>query len=154
MNDTLCVGSLIAERPSFQTENGGVTPTPTLQISYVTKEQAKPFIMDIHYAKRFPPHKFLFGLFVNQMLSGVVCYGPPASPQVACSIFGGMDKERVLELNRLVVTTNLKNAASFLVGRSLRLLPSPIAVVSYADGLMGHVGYVYQATNFIYIQGH
>ena len=37
-----------------------------------------------------------------------------------------------------------------LVGRSLRLLPKPSVVVSYADTAQGHVGYVYQAANFIY----
>ena len=37
-----------------------------------------------------------------------------------------------------------------LVGRSLRLLPKPSVVVSYADCAQGHVGYIYQATNFIY----
>lgn len=140
----------MSEHPALQSEDRGLTPTPTLQIQAITKEQAKPFILDVHYAKRFPPHKFLFGLFVDQVLSGVICYGPPASPQVARSIFGGVDKERCLELNRLVITTSVKNAASFLVGRSLRLIPAPVAIVSYADGMMGHVGYIYQATNFCY----
>ena len=37
-----------------------------------------------------------------------------------------------------------------LVGRSLKLLPRPSIVVSYADQGQGHIGYVYQATNFIY----
>ena len=32
----------------------------------------------------------------------------------------------------------------------LRLLPKPSVVVSYADTAQGHVGYIYQATNFIY----
>jgi hypothetical protein len=30
------------------------------------------------------------------------------------------------------------------------MLPHPRVVVSYADTAMGHVGYVYQATNFVY----
>lgn len=30
------------------------------------------------------------------------------------------------------------------------MLPSPTIVVSYADTSQGHVGFVYQATNFIY----
>lgn len=37
-----------------------------------------------------------------------------------------------------------------IVGNSLSQLPKPSIVVSYADTNQGHVGYVYQATNFIY----
>jgi len=36
------------------------------------------------------------------------------------------------------------------VGQSLNQLPKPSIVVSYADTAQGHVGYVYQATNWIY----
>ena len=36
------------------------------------------------------------------------------------------------------------------MGRSLRLLPGSHIVVSFADPDHGHVGYVYQATNFLY----
>lgn len=55
----------------------------------------------------------------------------------------------MLELNRLCCVSE-KNMSSTLVGRSLRLLPKPSIVVSYADTAQGHVGYIYQATNFIY----
>ena len=37
-----------------------------------------------------------------------------------------------------------------LVGRSLKMLPKPLAVISYADSGAGHVGYIYQATNWHY----
>jgi hypothetical protein len=45
---------------------------------------------------------------------------------------------------------NNKNEASFLVANSIKLLPKPMIVVSFADTSQGHVGYVYQATNFLY----
>ena len=32
----------------------------------------------------------------------------------------------------------------------MKLLPPPKIIVSYADTKVGHVGYVYQATNFLY----
>jgi len=43
-----------------------------------------------------------------------------------------------------------KNSASYLVSHSLKLLPKPKIVVSYADTKQGHIGYIYQACNFIY----
>lgn len=106
------------------------------------------FLLNLHYAKRSPPVQFAFGLFSSGgECVGVVTYGPPASPQVRRSVVAEGD---VLELNRLVITTTEKNAASFLVGNSLRLLPGGEVIVSYADGKMGHVGYIYQACNFFY----
>lgn len=43
------------------------------------------------------------------------------------------------------------NYASFLISHSLKMLPSKTFVVSYADwGGWRHVGYVYQATNWLY----
>src|SRR5690606_32986634 len=45
---------------------------------------------------------------------------------------------------------NRKNEASRLVGKSLKMLPKKSIVVSYADTSQNHVGYVYQACNFLY----
>lgn len=42
------------------------------------------------------------------------------------------------------------NYASYLVSHSLKMLPSGTFVVSYADTAWSHVGYVYQACNFLY----
>lgn len=108
------------------------------------------WILEKHYAKRKCHRMYCFGLFVSGRLEGVVTYGMPPSPQVGRGFLGEENRTRVLELNRLCINeTAPRNSASTLVGRSLKLLPK-CAVVSYADGRMGHVGYVYQATNFIY----
>ena len=42
------------------------------------------------------------------------------------------------------------NHASYLVSHSLKMLPNRTFVVSYADTAWTHVGYVYQACNFLY----
>ena len=110
----------------------------------------KPFILNLHYAKRMPPISFSFGLFLDDSLVGVVTYGMPASPWLCKGICGNENRHLVLELNRLVLTHNIKNEASFLVGRSLTLLPKPHVIVSYADTAQGHVGIVYQACNFLF----
>lgn len=93
-----------------------------------------------------------FGLFVNGELIGVVTYGVPASHPLCIGIAGVENQYRVLELNRLVILPeyNGKNYASFLVSHSLKMLPNHTFVVSYADTAWSHVGYIYQATNFLY----
>jgi len=61
-------------------------------------------------------------------------------------------RKNVIELNRSVLKYNRKNEASYLIGRSLRLLAKEkdYIVVSYADTAQGHTGYVYQATNWLF----
>lgn len=94
--------------------------------------------------------QYAFGLFDSGVLCGVVTYGQLASPAPARGVCGEEWQVRVVELNRLCVDHGNKNSASMLVGRSLRLLPTPMVVMSYADTAQGHVGYIYQATNWIY----
>lgn len=65
---------------------------------------------------------------------------------------GEQNKRNVLELNRLAIEPgyNGDNRASFLVSHSLKALPHYTFVVSYADTGWTHIGYVYQACNFLY----
>ena len=120
------------------------------QIEY---EDAKPFILGIHYARRMPCIQYAFGYFEGGVLVGIVTYGQPPSPSLCIGLAGEKNKKNVLELNRLVFLPgyNGNNRASYLVGQSLKMLPTHTFVVSYADyGGWGHIGYIYQATNFLY----
>lgn len=119
----------------------------------IERSIAKPFIENIHYSRKLPSNVvYCFGLFENNELVGVVTYGIPASPQLCKGIAGEKNKNRVLELNRLAILPGMNgdNRASFLVSHSLKMLPNRTFVVSYADTGWTHVGYVYQATNFLY----
>ena len=119
-------------------------------VSLVSRKDCEPFVIGLHYAHRWPSISFAYGLFLNGVLCGVVTYGTPSSAPLRKGIAGAAHKTEVIELNRLCLLNNKKNEASLLVGRSLRLLPSPRIVVSYADTQQNHIGYVYQATNFLY----
>ena len=121
-----------------------------IEVIPIPGKKAHPWLLKKHYARRVPPIKYAFAIVRDEEIQGVVTYGPPASPQVAKSSVGEENRLLVIELNRLCVETDINNAASILVGHSLRLLPAGLIVVSYADTKMGHVGYIYQATNFKY----
>jgi len=112
--------------------------------------EAKPWILLKHYARRIPSISYAFGLYENNQLVGVCTYGMPASPNLCVGVCGIEHKHQVLELNRLCIETTAKNSASILVGRSLQMLPKPKIIVSYADTAQDHIGYVYQATNFLF----
>ena len=112
--------------------------------------EVEPWLLEKHYAKRMCPVSYAFGLYANEQLVGVVTYGMPASPNLCMGVCGIDYKDKVLELNRLCLNDGVKNGASFLVSKSLQMLPKPTIVVSYADTAMGHVGYIYQASNFLF----
>jgi hypothetical protein len=114
----------------------------------INKATADLFVSQKHYSRRPSIFWAGYGLVVADHIAGVVVYGQP-SPPVQKHAFKDRDF-RLYELSRLVVQTTLDNAASFLVGQSLRMLERPCAVVSYADTEWGHAGIVYQATNWLY----
>jgi hypothetical protein len=120
----------------------------SIKILSLKNEEVTPWLLQKHYAQRIPSISFAYGLFAPDLV-GVVTYGTPSSSSLRLGICGDQWKNNVLELNRLVCNEG-KNYASFLVANSLQHLPKPTIVVSYADMAMGHVGYIYQATNFLY----
>jgi hypothetical protein len=121
-----------------------------VQVIQIQPKETYQWLLEKHYAKRIPQIMHAFGLYVDGVLKGVVTYGIPASPALCMGICGKEYSDKVLELNRLCLMENNKNESSFLVSNSIKLLPKPTIVVSYADTSQGHVGYVYQATNFLY----
>lgn len=120
-----------------------------MKVLPIKPEEAAPWLLKKHYAKRIPPISYAFGIYKNNRLIGVVTYGTPVSSALRVGVCGEQWMDNVIELNRLCCN-NEKNVASTLVGRSLQMLPKPLVVVSYADTEQGHIGYVYQATNFVY----
>ena len=124
------------------------------------KGEADPFILKIHYAKRKPSISYMFGLFdkdsyeENRLIQipeliGICSFGMSANNMLSL-LAGEKNKNLVIELNRLVLKHNRKNEASYLVSQSLKQLPKPKIVVSYADTAQNHLGIVYQACNFLF----
>lgn len=118
----------------------------------IDAKDAYPFIRNIHYSRKVPNITDAFGIFVGGVLIGVCTFGIPASRPLCVGIAGKENADRVKELNRLVILPeyNGKNYASYLVSHSLKMLDNGTFVVSYADPSWTHVGYVYQACNFLY----
>ncbi len=112
----------------------------------ISYQDVIPWIKKKHYAGRIPSILYAFGLFHERQLRGICTFGNIANYKEVQA----WNPFRLLEFNRLVVDTLQKNAASFLIGNAIRKLPKPIVFISYADHRQGHIGYVYQATNWIY----
>jgi hypothetical protein len=120
-------------------------------IERISYQMAQDAVIANHYLHRKAPCTFAFGMFdsVGQLV-GVVIYGVPASSTLLKGICGPDEAQNVYELTRLWVDDSVpKNGESWLIGQTLKQLDREI-VVSFADSSADHVGYVYQATNFIY----
>ena len=122
-----------------------------LNVIGIKPEETHEWFKKRHYAKTLPKcTSYAFGLYDGSYLIGVVSYGDPTGRFVLKAILGEKQEHPILELNRLCLLENEKNYASFLIGKSLKLLPKPNIIISYADTSTNHAGYIYQATNFIY----
>lgn len=80
---------------------------------------------------------------------GVALWIPPT--RAAAESVAGEDWGGVLCLHRLAIEPGMPtNAASFLLGRSMRLIDRerwPV-LLTYADTALGHTGAIYKATNW------
>ena len=122
-------------------------------VKKIEKKDSYTFILDKHYAQRLPSITYVYGLFIDDKLEGVATIGKPASNSLCEGVCGKEYKQYVYELNRLCVNEGLeKNTLSRFVSKVLKLLSDKkIILISYADEGANHHGYIYQATNWIYL---
>jgi hypothetical protein len=127
----------------------------TRPISHLT---AARMVEEFHYAHRVPSIVVAVGMYVDDVLAGCVTYGvPPNRNVLACC---GEDLiPQAVELNRLFVHDWAgRNSESWLIGQSFAWLadqwPHLRILVSYADTGAGHLGRIYQATNWFYTGLH
>lgn len=119
----------------------------------IPNDYTKEWMLKKHYAHRRPSVSFAYGLFdKSSLLQGICTFGNAIPMQMKRGVCGIEYQDIVYELNRLCLNEPLpKNCASFLVSQSLKQLPKPKIIVSYSDMAQFHHGYIYQATNFIYV---
>ena len=120
----------------------------------VTQSLAKFMVSKFHYAKGGSDTAvYREGLFRKGSIRcwGVAWWIPPTK-SAALSVWE--EWRKVLALSRLVVDPNApKNAASYLIGQSIKLIDSSKweCLVTYADFMQGHTGAIYRATNWEYL---
>lgn len=59
-----------------------------LEVKRIQRNECKYFILEKHYAKRFPSITYAFGLFEKGELIGIVTYGTPPSAPLRRGIAG------------------------------------------------------------------
>ena len=128
-----------------------------LKIMPIANKLGRGFVAQHHYAVISPPiSKLSLGLFHRDKLVGVAIWGYGTRPKHTIKkIFPPLEVENYLELNRLCVLDSMPRNTesrflSMMFGYIKDNFPLVKVLYSWADGLRGKPGYVYQASSFLY----
>lgn len=126
-------------------------------IKEISKEDALRMIRKYHYSNTLPKiDKYFLGFFLDKELVGVVTLGWGTRPRHTIQrIFPSLDTKDYLEIGRMCMTEEMpRNSESQMLSQLVkwihRNIPELKILFTWADGMVGKVGYVYQASDFIY----
>ena len=125
-------------------------------VKRVERKEVRAFIEKWHYSGSINGciSDHCFALYDGEEMKGAMFYGRMAMAN-QWKRFGDKESD-VIELRRLCcIDDTPKNAESYLIGRSLRLLShlwGGKVVVSYSDKEYGHEGTIYKASNFTQLE--
>jgi hypothetical protein len=139
----------------MQYKNKVYTDTTKVTLQLVDKKIAKEMIIKNHYSHKWTSCRYALGVFYANTLIGCLIYGFPVGRQTVKSIITTLSNDQVLELTRLWIADGYGcNIESYAIGQSFKWLrknaPSIKVLISYADPMAGHLGKIYQATNWLY----
>jgi len=123
-----------------------------MRLEKASAKAIKYACMNFHYAKSIPVNTFGYSVFnqINEWC-GVVLFGSGANNNLP-KMFG-LNSGEVIELVRMALNGKQGVTGSIMaVALKLARKHVPLAkiIVSYADSNQGHIGTIYQATNWIY----
>jgi len=132
----------------------GFGPVSEMTVGPVEQIDVREFCRRWHYTNTGGNISWDYGLYEGPVLVGVVAYNSP-SRDACAAVFGDEWALNVAHMGRLVCAEEApRNVESRLIAGSLKMLaqdkPEIWAVLTYAAQDVGHIGYVYQATNAIY----
>ena len=109
--------------------------------------------LNFHYSHAVPAIRLGYSVFNdNNEWCGVILYSNGANPRIAKEY--GLVQGQVIELVRVALNGKQEHTSQAL-GISLKMLkkdaPAVKLVVSFADRNQNHIGTIYQATNWLYI---
>ena len=125
-------------------------------IKEITKYVATEFIMSRHYSPVMPKlTKHYCGYYVDDVLQGVVTFGWSTRPKHTIQkLFPTLDTTDYYEIGKMCMDDSMgKNSETQMLSKVLTWLKQNTTIkflFTWADGLVGKPGYVYQAFNFLY----
>jgi len=128
----------------------------TLRLDFCSHQAAKHAVMRWHYSRCMPAAKLVrIGVWEDGRFVGAILYGSGANRHLARPF--GLKPTEACELVRVALASGRKHPTSRCLAFSLKMLkrqsPGLQLVVSYADTKEGHLGIIYQATNWLFLGG-
>lgn len=132
---------------------------PHMEIREIDADRAERFILEYHYLKYLPRlNDFFLGGFVDDELAAVMTLGHGVRPRHTIQVLFpelGVDDYRAI--GRLAAVESLpKNTESHFISKCIKHLQRSYdydVLFTWADGMLGKPGTIYQASNFWYA-GH
>ena len=128
-----------------------------LEIKEISRFDASELIQSLHYSKIMPKlTKHFLGCFLENELVGVLTLGWGTQPKATINkLFEGLDTKDYFEIGKMCMKEEMqRNAESQMISGVIKWLklhyPQKKFLYTWADGIMGKPGYVYEAANFLY----
>lgn len=127
-----------------------------LELKEYNKVVCIDFIQKYHYSPVMPKlTKHYLGLFSNKNLAGVLTLGWGTQPlQTINKLFPGMVSKDYYEIGKMCIHPDMppNTGSQFvsLVKKWMKQNTECKMLYTLADGIVGKIGYVYQASNFYY----
>jgi hypothetical protein len=127
-----------------------------MELKEISKDDAYPLIYHNHYSKVMPRlTKHYLGVFDDRELVGVLTLGWGTQPrQTINKLFPGLGTESYYEIGKMCMLERMpRNSESQMLSRTFKWMKEntdKLFLYTWADGIVGKPGYVYQAANFLY----
>ena len=126
-------------------------------INEISRSYATDFIQSLHYSKIMPKlTKHFLGCYLKNELVGVLTLGWGTQPKATIAkLFDGLDTKDYYEIGKMCMKEEMpRNSESQMISAVVKWMkdncPEKQFLYTWADGIMGKPGYVYQAANFLY----
>ena len=127
--------------------------SPRLLVDWCSYDAAKWAVEHWHYSRIMPSGKLArLGVWEDGAFIGAVVFGTGANFHLAEPF--GLERLEVCELVRVALrahATPVSRILSIAIRILTRKMPGIRLIVSYADTAQGHIGKIYQASNWTYI---
>ena len=127
------------------------------EIKEITRFDSTELVQTYHYSKIMPRlTKHFLGCFLEGELVGVLTLGWGTQPKATIAkLFDGLDTKDYYEIGKMCMKPEMpKNSESQMLSGVVKWMkencPEKKFLYTWADGIMGKPGYVYQAANFLY----
>ena len=125
-------------------------------LKQIHKITASEFVSERHYSAVMPSlTKYFLGYFVEDEMVGVITFGWGTRPKHTIKkLFPELDTKDYYEIGKMCMDDAMpRNSESQMLSMAVKWLRENTDIkylFTWADGIVGKPGYVYQAANFLY----